>query len=94
MDQVTPFSNSRDLFPSFKPSPYPWQFPQSLISLLSYHTEPPTNHPSPSSQLGPSSDTGINILFEPKQGGKHTLTVMLGGKNYPGTPVDVEVQGL
>ena len=28
------------------------------------------------------------------QGGKHTLTVLLNGKNYPGTPVDVEVQGL
>ena len=45
-------------------------------------------------QLGASTDAGINILFEPKSGGKHRLTVMLNGKNYTGTPVDVEVQGL
>lgn len=45
-------------------------------------------------QLGASTDSGINILFEPKSGGKHRLTVMLNGNNYPGTPVDVEVQGL
>ena len=45
-------------------------------------------------QLGQGTDAGINILFEPKSGGKHTLTVLLNGENYPGTPVDVEVQGL
>jgi len=45
-------------------------------------------------ELGDGSDTGINILFEPSTGGKYTLTVMSNGNNYPGTPVDVEVQGL
>ncbi|XP_063686399.1 mesocentin-like [Bolinopsis microptera] len=67
--------------------------PQKDHSGLSVSCKGPDGSDLPC-ELGASTDAGINVLFEPSQGGKHTLTVMLNGNNYPGTPVDVEVQGL